>query len=81
MAPLLERLDESLADRLDEAANATDPAERARLVAAARASIAQYQAVLASEPLIADLDDNPFVPLSIQKTLTATLTALAAAVR
>ena len=81
VAPLLERLDDGLADQLDAAGNATDPVERARLVAEARASIERYQSVLASEPLIADLDDNPFVPLAIQKTLAATLAALAATVR
>ena len=61
--------------------NATDAAARAKLVAEAKEIIARYQGVVASEPIIAALDDNPFVELAIQKTLSTTLTALAASVR
>jgi hypothetical protein len=39
-----------------------------------------YQDYLAREPLIAMLDNNPFVSLSIEKTLTTTLSALSRAV-
>jgi imidazolonepropionase-like amidohydrolase len=42
---------------------------------------AWYQAYLAGEPLIKDLDENPFAATSIQKTVGGTLTALAAALR
>ena len=80
VAPLLESLDESLADKLDEATNATDATKRAALIAEAREIMTKYQAAL-SNPVIADLDNNPFVPLSIQKTLSATLTGLSAAIR
>lgn len=81
VASLMAGLDESLADKLGEASNATDPAARAKLVEEARAIMARYQGFVAGEPLIADLDANPFVPLAIQQTLTATLTGLSAAIR
>ena len=79
--PLLERLDESLADRLDEAVNATDPAIRANLVGQAKELIVRYQKTVESEPTLAQLDTNPFVPVALVKTLTTTLNALAATVR
>lgn len=80
VAPILAGLDERLADKLDEATNATDPAQRAKLVAEAQAIMKDYETFLASESIIADLDANPFVPLSIQQTITATLSTLAKAV-
>jgi len=80
VAPVLATLDDSLTAKLGEAAGATDPAARGRLVEEARAIIGRYQAYLAGEPLIADLDANPFAPLMIQKTVSATLAALANAV-
>lgn len=80
-APVLAALDEELADRLDEATNETDPTKRQALIAAARQAIARYQAFVAQDKVIADLDANPFVPLTIGATLGATLNTLAAAVR
>lgn len=74
--PVLQTLDESLADKLDEAMNATDPAKRAQLVAEAKAIMQRYDQYLAGESLIADLDGNPFVPLAIRQTLTGTLAVL-----
>jgi hypothetical protein len=79
--PIMAALDERLADKLDEATNAADPATRAALVAEARQLIATYQQFLAAEPLIKDLDDNPFVPLNLEKLVSGTLTALSATVR
>jgi hypothetical protein len=78
-APVLLALDEELAERLDDATNEADPEKRAALVDAARQSIARYQAFVTGDPVIADLDDNPFVPLAIGPTLNATLKTLAAA--
>lgn len=80
VAPVLVALDESLADKLDAATNATDSTVRAGLVAEAKAIMQRYQSYLSSEPLIKDLDDNPFVPLAIQQTVSATLAALEKAV-
>jgi hypothetical protein len=80
VGPVMAALDESLADKLDEATNATDPAQRTKLVLEARDIITRYQQFVAGESLLGDLDDNPFVPLAIRQTMTATLTALAASV-
>jgi hypothetical protein len=81
VAPVLANLDESLADKLDEATNATDPTKRAALVAEAKKIMQGYGAYLAGEKIIADLDTNPFVPLAIQQTIAATLTTLEKTVR
>jgi hypothetical protein len=80
VAPVLATLDESLADTLDAATNATDPAARAKLVAEAQAIMQKYAQYLTSEPLIKDLDENPFVPLSIRATVGGTISALSKAV-
>ncbi len=80
--PVLEALDESLADVLEAAGQAEDAAERQELVAEARTIIGEYQAFLAAEQaLLADLDSNPFQPLAIGRTATATLATLASAIR
>ena len=81
VAPVLATLDESLADKLDEATNATDAATRAALVAEAKAIMQGYEQYLAGEKIIADLDANPFVPLAIQQTISGTLSTLQKTVR
>jgi hypothetical protein len=81
VAAMLSELDDSLAAKLDEVNKATDASQRAQLVQEARQVMQRYEAYVASEPLIAKLDANPFVPVAIEKTLTATLTALSKAVR
>lgn len=78
---LMTALDESLAEKLDEVNQATDAAQRAQLVQQARQIMQRYESYLAGEPLVARLDANPFVPVAIEKTLTATLAALSKAVR
>jgi hypothetical protein len=78
--PVLTELDESLADKLDQASNATDPATRSKLVEEAKSIMQRYQDYIAAAPVIAALDSNPAVPLAIRSTLSGTLTALAKAV-
>ena len=78
---VLGTLDDALAHTLDGVNGATDPAQRAKLVEDAHALIGRYQAHVASDETIALLDDNPFEPLAIQKTMTATLAALSKAIR
>ena len=73
---VLSNLDEALADKLDEVNNAANPEERAKLVGQARNIIERYKAHVASDPTIAALDTNPFTPMNIQKTVTATLNTL-----
>jgi hypothetical protein len=78
----LEALDESLADLLDDAMNATDAEKRAAKVQLARDKIVEYKNFLSSEKaLLEDIDSNPFVEVSILPTLTKTLDTLSAAVR
>ena len=78
---MLNRLDHSLADKLDEVSQAADSGQRAQLAQEARQIMQRYESYVASEPMIAKLDANPFVPVAIEKTLTATLAALSKAVR
>jgi hypothetical protein len=73
---VLDQLDIELADKLDAVSRATDPAEHVELVGEARQIMQRYQRYVASDPTLSELDANPFVPLSIQKTLTTTLSVL-----
>jgi len=73
---VLGTLDESLAAKLDEALNAADPGRRAAFHEQARVILADYLKYAREEPLIAALDDNPFLPLSTHKTLLKTLQVL-----
>lgn len=59
------------------------PMSLPRVQASLRANVATRRTLIGvdSEPVIADLDDNPFVPLSLQATLSSTLKALGAAVK
>lgn len=79
--PVLAKLDASLSQKLDEVNKATDAGERTKLVAEAKQIMQRYQSFVASEPIIKHLDENPFVPLQISKTLMATLSTLSNAVR
>ncbi len=73
---ILQALDDSLSEKLNEVAGAVDMAQRAKLIGEARGIMERYQSYVAGEPLIADLDGNPFVPLSIGQTVSTTLSAL-----
>ena len=73
---VLGTLDESLTDTLDAALNAADPGQRSALHEQARGILAGYTTYVRGEPLIAALDDNPFVPLTTHKTLLKTLQVL-----
>jgi hypothetical protein len=73
---VLGTLDESLAAKLDEALNAADPGRRSAFHEQARVILADYLKYARDEPLIAALDDNPFLPLSTHKTLLKTLQVL-----
>jgi len=78
---VLDTLGEELADTLDAVNGAADPAQRQKLVEQAHAHIAQYAKHVATDPTIGALDRNPFVPLSIGKTMSATLAALSKTIR
>lgn len=75
---VLELFDESLQDALDDALNAADPATKAQHHDRARDIIARYRGYLDSDPLVQELDGNPFVPVAVRATLAASLQTLAA---
>jgi len=81
VAPIMAGFDESLADKLDEAVNQTDPEKHQALVAEARQIIGRYGDFLATEPLIAKLDANTLLPVAIAQTMNTALQALSAAIR
>jgi hypothetical protein len=76
-APVLRTLDASLAVKLEAAGKAAQAEARQKLVAEALGVIDGYR-TYAADKLLADLDNNPFVPLSLQASLNATLAELAA---
>jgi len=76
VAPVLTSLDESLAAKLNEATKEADATRRTQLVAEARDIITRYQTYVSGDQTIPQLDKNPFVELSIQQTVTQTLSAL-----
>ena len=78
-APVMTTLDESLAKKLDEVGKETNAARRVALVNQARDIITDYQSYVAGDATIPQLDKNPFVQLSIQQTVTATLSVLSRA--
>ncbi len=73
---ILAALDESLTKTLDDALNAPNLAARAALHDKARELVARYQAFVSSDPLVAAIDRNPFVPLTTHATLSKTLQVL-----
>lgn len=80
---LLESLDERLIDKLDEALNAPDAAQRLALHTQARNVVDEYLAFVARDPLMQDIDNNGFASTSILSSVSASLklisTRLAAA--
>jgi hypothetical protein len=74
--PAIDRFDLALAQKLAEASKATDAATQAKLGTEARAILGRYAQYVASEPLIKELDENPFTPLAIRPTVIATLKQL-----
>jgi hypothetical protein len=81
VAPVLEKLNEELVDKLDDVTNASDTGMRASHVSEARKLIEDYQNYVTTTELIADLDENPFEPLAIRETIVQTLKGLSAAVK
>jgi hypothetical protein len=76
------RFDSRLSDVFKQAQAAKDDAARKVELGKARALLAEHIKYVASEPLIALIDENPFGPSpNLKKTLVASLTQLASAVR
>jgi hypothetical protein len=76
VGPVREALGDRLGTTLDQAAKTQDAAARGRLMADAQAIMKDYIAYVGSAPIVADLDNNPFISPAIQPTVTKTLEAL-----
>lgn len=75
---MLDTLDERLIDKLDEALNSSDPAQRRVLHAQALGIVGGYRDFVRSDALLADIDDNGFLDLEVRATLDGALAAMAA---
>lgn len=73
---LLERFDERLSDKLDEALNAAAPADRQARQREAAAILAEYRAFVDGDEGLRLLDANPFAPVTIRKVFVEALTVL-----
>lgn len=67
---ILEHLGSDLADTLAEARSAKDPAQRKSKLLAAKAKVVQHITYVKAEPLIAHIDNNPWVTVNCRKGLT-----------
>jgi hypothetical protein len=81
VAPVLQTLDERLAEKLEEATSQTDPAQRTKLVGEAKQIIQEYQNFVSSSQIVTDLDTNPFAAIAIKQTVAGTLGVLAKALQ
>ncbi len=70
---VLEYLDERLIDQLDEVLNADDAAQRATLHAEARETVSEYADFVRSDEMLAAVDKNGFVAVSLVPELTLCL--------
>ena len=78
---VLHHLDDALTHKLDEVSKANDAAHRVKAVDEAHKLIARYSQHIASDATIREIDANPFVPMALAKTLTATLSTLSKSIR
>ena len=76
LQPVLESLDEGLERILAQAAKAKRREEHEKLQQEAMEAIKRLTASLQNHPVILHVDANPFVPMQLGKTLTATLQTL-----
>ena len=76
---LMGLFDDRLVVAIDAVMQNDAPDKRDELVTKARDIAKDFLGTVNSEPLIDELDDNPFVPLNVRATLTATLSSLAKA--
>ncbi|WP_187830082.1 hypothetical protein [Siccirubricoccus phaeus] len=71
--PVTDAFDLALAVKLNEASKAADAATQQKLGTEARAIATDYAKFVTSDPLVKDLDENPFLPLSIRASVAAAL--------
>ena len=75
---VMELFDDSLSDALDQALKAEDGGGKQQLHDEVCAILDRYQRYLTTEPIVTALDSNPFVPIKVQATLSASLSTLKA---
>src|SRR5262249_30240697 len=73
----LAAFDDRLSDALDSAFKSKNEQDLEKDKAAARGVLKEYLQEIASNAMIKHLDQNPFVPLSVQSSLTKVLSSLA----
>ena len=78
---VLRKLDDRLAAKLEQAVKASDGAAHAKLVSEAQGTIKEYQTFIDGSPLVAELDKNPYHPVTVRKTMDAALAVLSKAVQ
>ena len=74
---IAENIDHRLGDALKKAHAAADDAARKTELKNAKGIMVEYIKYVKSEPLIAHVDDNPWVKIDLKKTITDTLTHMA----
>jgi hypothetical protein len=67
---ILDRFDSSLADSLSKADAAKNPAERKTQLQNCKSILASHMKYVQSEPLIAHIDNNPWIQTNCRKMLT-----------
>ena len=73
---ILQTLDGRLLAGLDAALNEPDEQAREKLNIRAGGLAREYLEYVQSDPVIQVIDDNPFMPVGVKKTLSTTLAAL-----
>jgi hypothetical protein len=73
---VLDILDDSLSDVLNDMRDATDPTAKNKLSAAARKIIQRYQNFVASSALVSQIDNNGFIPTNIKPRVEQALAAV-----
>ncbi|MGH7042981.1 MAG: hypothetical protein ACREFY_12730 [Acetobacteraceae bacterium] len=76
VAPVLAAFQADLPGKLAQASAATDPTARTAQLKEAQEILQSAHAFIDGEPLLAELDANPFVPLTIRQIMAGTVTAL-----
>lgn len=73
---ILERLDDRLSEKLDQLRGTKDSAAKAKIAEEARQLVTEYQSYVAKDELMADIDDNGFIPLDVKTKVAAALDAV-----
>ncbi|MBL8797297.1 MAG: hypothetical protein JNM56_25570 [Planctomycetia bacterium] len=74
---ILDRLDQRLIDKLDDALNASDPAQREELHREAKGILDEYEKYVTDDPLFNAIDNNGFMPTTLRKSVLAAVQGLA----